>query len=171
MSLITDNIFLLLIAIFSFYLAFAGRRFAQNRKGIASRIDWVAVGLMMLTGLGMWILALFYYIETLLRLLISTNWVPTDYLIASSAIILMSFSITIGIPQFVSRAVLQGTGNHWQASKGKIIASFISFAVGIILMIMGFGVLGVILSLAMLLMDKAKYSMYNSCFGSQKSGL
>ena len=63
MSLITGNIFLLLIAIFSFYLAFAGRRFAQNRKGIASRIDWVVVGLMMLTGLGMWILALFYYIE------------------------------------------------------------------------------------------------------------
>jgi uncharacterized membrane protein YidH (DUF202 family) len=63
MSLITKNIFLLLIAIFSFYLAFAGRRFAQNRKGIASRIDWVAVGLMMFTGLGMWILALLYYIE------------------------------------------------------------------------------------------------------------
>ena len=33
MSIITSNIFLFLIAFFSFYLAFAGRRFAQNRKG------------------------------------------------------------------------------------------------------------------------------------------
>jgi uncharacterized membrane protein YidH (DUF202 family) len=64
MSIITENIFLLLIAIFSFYLAFAGRRFAQNRTGIASRIDWMAVGLMIVTGLGMWVLAIFYYIES-----------------------------------------------------------------------------------------------------------
>jgi uncharacterized membrane protein YidH (DUF202 family) len=63
MSIITENIFLLLIAIFSFYLAFAGRRFAQNRKGIASIIDWIAVGLVISAGLGMWVLALFYYFE------------------------------------------------------------------------------------------------------------
>jgi uncharacterized membrane protein len=34
MSIITSNIFLFLIAIFSFYLAFAGMRFARNRKGV-----------------------------------------------------------------------------------------------------------------------------------------
>ena len=33
MSIISSNIFLFLIAIFSFYLAFAGMRFARNRKG------------------------------------------------------------------------------------------------------------------------------------------
>ena len=54
---------LFLIAFFSFYLAFAGRRFAQNRKGIASIVDWIAVGLMIAAGLGMWVLAVFYYIE------------------------------------------------------------------------------------------------------------
>ena len=63
MSIITSNVFLFLIAFFSFYLAFAGRRFAQNRKGIASIVDWIAVGLMIAAGLGMWVLAVFYSIE------------------------------------------------------------------------------------------------------------
>ena len=63
MSIITSNIFLFLIAFFSFYLAFAGRRFAQNRKGVASTVDWIAVGLMISAGLGMWVLAVFYSIE------------------------------------------------------------------------------------------------------------
>jgi hypothetical protein len=42
MSIINSNTFLFLIAIFSFYLAFAGMRFAKNRKGIATTIDWIA---------------------------------------------------------------------------------------------------------------------------------
>ena len=63
MSIITINVFLFLIAFFSFYLAFAGRRFAQNRKGVASTVDWIAVGLMISAGLGMWVLAVFYSIE------------------------------------------------------------------------------------------------------------
>ena len=61
MSIITSNIFLFLIAIFSFYLAFAGMRFARNRKGVATTLDWTAVGLMILSGLGMWILSAIYF--------------------------------------------------------------------------------------------------------------
>jgi len=61
MSIITSNIFLFLIAIFSFYLAFAGMRFARNRKGIATNLDWIAVSLMILSGLGMWILAAIFF--------------------------------------------------------------------------------------------------------------
>mgnify|MGYP001576142998 FL=1 len=57
MSIISSNTFLFLIAIFSFYLAFAGMRFARNRKGVATTLDWIAVSLMILSGLGMWILA------------------------------------------------------------------------------------------------------------------
>ena len=60
-SVISGNIFLFLIAIFSFYLAFAGMRFARNRKGVATATDWIAVALMMLSGLGMWILAAIYF--------------------------------------------------------------------------------------------------------------
>ncbi len=61
MSIISSNIFLFLIAIFSFYLAFAGMRFARNRKGVANTLDWTAVGLMILSGLGMWILSAIYF--------------------------------------------------------------------------------------------------------------
>ena len=63
MSIINSNLFLFLIAIFSFYLAFAGMRFAKNRKGIATTIDWIAVILMILSGLGMWALAVIYFIN------------------------------------------------------------------------------------------------------------
>ncbi|MBM88829.1 MAG: hypothetical protein CMQ41_10675 [Gammaproteobacteria bacterium] len=61
MSIINSNKFLFLIAIFSFYLAFAGMRFAKNRKGIATSMDWIAVSLMILSGLGMWALAIIYF--------------------------------------------------------------------------------------------------------------
>ena len=64
MSAFTNNIFLFLIAIFSFYLAFAGMRFARNRKGIVTTLDWTAVGLMILSGIGMWILAAIYFSNT-----------------------------------------------------------------------------------------------------------
>ena len=63
MSIINSNTFLFLIAIFSFYLAFAGMRFAKKRKGIATTIDWIAVSLMILSGLGMWALAIIYFIN------------------------------------------------------------------------------------------------------------
>ncbi len=63
MSIINSNIFLFLIAIFSFYLAFAGMRFARNRKGVATTLDWIAVSLMILSGLGMWILATIYFTD------------------------------------------------------------------------------------------------------------
>ena len=61
MSIIGGNVFLFLIAVFSFYLAFAGTRFARNRKGVATTFDWIAVCLMILSGLGMWILAAIYF--------------------------------------------------------------------------------------------------------------
>ena len=52
-----------LIAVFSFYLAFAGMRFARNRKSLATTLDWIAVSLMILSGLGMWILAAIYFTD------------------------------------------------------------------------------------------------------------
>ena len=55
-QIITSNIFLFLIAIFSFYLAFAGMRFARNRKGVATILDWIAICLMIFSGIGMWVL-------------------------------------------------------------------------------------------------------------------
>ena len=64
MSIISRNIFLSLIAIFSFYLAFVSMRFARNRKGVAATFDWIAIGLMISSGVGMWILAAIYFFNS-----------------------------------------------------------------------------------------------------------
>ena len=63
MSIITDNLFLFLIAIFSFYLAFSGMRFANNRTGVPTLVDLIAVNFMLLSGIGMWILAIIFFID------------------------------------------------------------------------------------------------------------
>ena len=63
MSIITGNVFLFLIAIFSFYLAFSGMRFAKNRTGVPTRVDLIAVNFMFLSGIGMWILAIIFFID------------------------------------------------------------------------------------------------------------
>ena len=66
MSIINSNVFLFLIAIFSFYLAFSGMRFARNRSGVPTRIDLIAVNFMFLSGAGMWILAIIFFIGHIL---------------------------------------------------------------------------------------------------------
>ena len=63
MSLLTEDVFLFLVAVFSFYLAFAGRRFARTRTNIAERIDWVAVLLVLVSGVGMWVLAAWHFVQ------------------------------------------------------------------------------------------------------------
>ena len=63
MSIVNSNLFNFLVAIFSFYLAYAGIRFARNRTGIANKFDWAAVGLMVLSGIGMWCLATVYFMN------------------------------------------------------------------------------------------------------------
>ena len=63
MSIITGNVSLFLIAIFSFYLAFSGVRFAKNRTGVPTRLDLIAVNFMFLSGVGMWILAIIFFID------------------------------------------------------------------------------------------------------------
>jgi hypothetical protein len=51
------DIFLLLIAVFSFYLVFAGWRFARNYMGKAHVADWSAIAALAISGLGMWVYA------------------------------------------------------------------------------------------------------------------
>ena len=54
LALLVSNVLLALIGVFSFYLVFAGWRFARNRSGRPQPMDWAAVAVMGLTGLGMW---------------------------------------------------------------------------------------------------------------------
>ena len=57
LALLGSSIFLLLIAFFSFYLVFAGWRFARNRRGSPHIVDWAATAIMVITGLGMGVYA------------------------------------------------------------------------------------------------------------------
>ena len=50
LAILGDDIFLLIIAFFSFYLVFAGWRFARNRGRKPQLVDWVAVSIMAITG-------------------------------------------------------------------------------------------------------------------------
>ena len=98
MSIISSNIFLFLIAIFSFYLAFAGMRFARNRKGIATSLDWIAVSLMILSGLGMLILAAIYFLNS-----------NTQYIVL---LVFGFLSITLGYADFRSYKNNSATGKE-----------------------------------------------------------
>lgn len=62
MAIISEKMFLFLIALFSSYLVFAGWRFAVNRSGRPSKLDWFAVSVMLLTSIIMYISA--YIIST-----------------------------------------------------------------------------------------------------------
>lgn len=57
LALLGADVFLLLIAFFSFYLVFAGWRFARNRRGRPGAVDWAATATMLTTGLGMGVYA------------------------------------------------------------------------------------------------------------------
>ena len=98
MSIIGGNIFLFLIAVFSFYLAFAGMRFARNRDGIATTLDWVAIGLMILSGLGMLILAAVYFLNN-----------NSQYIVL---IVFGLISITLGSADFRSYKNNSATGKE-----------------------------------------------------------
>ena len=54
LAILGSSVFLLFIAVFSFYLVFAGWRFARNRRGLPQPLDWYATGIMGATGLAMW---------------------------------------------------------------------------------------------------------------------
>lgn len=54
LAILGGSTFLFLIALFSFYLVFAGWRFARNRQRRAHPVDWIAVSVIGATGLCMW---------------------------------------------------------------------------------------------------------------------
>jgi len=53
MTVIKPNLFLLLVAIFSFYLALTGWLRARNRRGIPTPAEWVAASAMVLAAVAM----------------------------------------------------------------------------------------------------------------------
>ena len=63
LAILGSSVMLFLIAFFSFYLVFAGWRFARNRQRRAHPVDWAAVGILAVTGLGMWAYAVVIRID------------------------------------------------------------------------------------------------------------
>ena len=55
LAVLGADVVLLLVAVFSFYLVFAGWRFARNAGGVPRPVDWSAAVTMALTGFGMWV--------------------------------------------------------------------------------------------------------------------
>jgi hypothetical protein len=53
LSILRPNLFLFMIAIFSYYLAFSGFRHARNRNSTAKSMDWIASIIMLIVALGM----------------------------------------------------------------------------------------------------------------------
>ena len=115
MSIITSNIFLFLIAFFSFYLAFAGIRFARNRKGIATTSDWIAVGLMILSGVGMWTLAAILFMNN------NSMYIPL--------LVFGGFAIVLGYGDFKSHK------NKTAIGKERIVRHLVSMIAGTIAVI------------------------------------
>ena len=64
MSLMHPNMFLFLIAVFSYYLTVAGWRYALNRRGTARIIDWVSATIMLVTSIGMLAFGVWMLIQT-----------------------------------------------------------------------------------------------------------
>lgn len=54
LAVAASDALLSLVAVFSFYLVFAGWRFARNGSGVPQAVDWAAAAVMGLTGLAMW---------------------------------------------------------------------------------------------------------------------
>jgi O-antigen/teichoic acid export membrane protein len=86
---------------------------------------------------------IYFYGAPLLQLLLNrSDWTPQDFSSLSLVLLVMGIGLTIGLPQLVSRAALQATGEHWSATGSVAIASFLSLAAGGLAIAAGWGVLG-----------------------------
>ena len=61
MAIMKHLLFLFLIAIFSYYLAFSGRRYARNRLGWPAKIDWVVSCAMLFVSAIMILLGIYHF--------------------------------------------------------------------------------------------------------------
>ncbi len=86
---------------------------------------------------------LFIYGESAISVWLSQgNWTAADFGQAGQTIWIMSLGLAVGLPQNVSRSILQGVGQHWKVSLSHILASFASLSVAILTMCAGAGIVG-----------------------------
>ena len=63
MAILHSNLFLFLVAIFSFYLGLVGWRFAKNRNGLPNWLDWGSASIMAVTSFAMIIYGIYLLIN------------------------------------------------------------------------------------------------------------
>jgi O-antigen/teichoic acid export membrane protein len=81
-----------------------------------------------------------FYGEPILRLLLSaSDWTAAEFTLAGSALMIMGAGLAVGIPQIVSRSVLQGLGWHWAVMRRFFFATIVAFVVGLGGMALGYG--------------------------------
>ena len=86
---------------------------------------------------------LYVYGEPILRLLLSrSDWTDTDFAAVSGALAIMGLCLAIGLPQTVSRSILQGVGLHWAATRRFAVASALALAFGVVAMGTGASISG-----------------------------
>lgn len=71
----------------------------------------------------------FYSIPILNLLLRKSSWTSVDFAQARTALLIMGIGLAFGLPQIVSRSILQGTGKHWYISNSLMICSVTSLLV------------------------------------------
>jgi len=91
--------------------------------------------------IGLVVFLYFYSIPVLGLLLRKTSWTFADFSQARTALIIMSFSLALGLPQIVSRQILQGTGKHWYTSNALLISSLSSLLVTFVLLKLELGII------------------------------
>ena len=77
----------------------------------------------------------------LVHLFGNSDWTLNDYNTCHIALVIMSGSLAIGIPQMGARSILLGGGQHWFVARATFIGSFCSI-IGAIILVNTFGLFG-----------------------------
>lgn len=120
LSIIKHNLFLFLIAFFSYYLAFTGWRFAKNRTGVANNMDWFVSLLMLAIGMMMISLGIHHFDQQNYQKIVLIVFGAIGTLISISGIKIYLTKKATGIERIIK---------HFTGMLGATIAATTAFAV------------------------------------------
>jgi uncharacterized membrane protein len=120
MSLIKHDLFLFLIALFSYYFAISGWLYATTRSGIASTLAWVIAIIMLCVGLAMINYSVFYLRENNYQFTVLTIFGTLSCINAISDLKAYYFKKAVGNYRIIK---------HLSAMLGATIATLTAFTV------------------------------------------
>lgn len=140
---IVENIQPLISSLSTPFLTIASELKAQNNSEKLRKSSNVITRITFSACVGLVVGIYFYSIPVLQLLLHKSTWVLSDFQVAHSALMVMSVGLAFGLPQLVSRSILQGTGKHWFASNALIMSSVLSLVTSFVLLKSGLGIISV----------------------------